>query len=151
MADVLITGGAGFIGTRLGTRLVEAGHRVTVVDLLHPQVHDGRGWPLDLHPGVVRYLGDVTHRADLDALLSVCSPDVVVHLAAETGTGQSLREASRHGLVNVVGTTNLLDAMSAAGHRPGHMLLASSRAVYGEGPWRDGDGSIFVPRGRGRW
>ncbi len=149
MSEILITGGAGFIGTRLGRRLAESGHRVTIVDSLHPQVHNGAGWPTDLHPAVIRSVGDVTHRADLDALISVCRPDVVVHLAAETGTGQSLREASRHGLVNVVGTTQLLDAMSAVDWRPEHVLLASSRAVYGEGPWKAEDGSgVFVPPGR---
>ena len=148
MSHVLITGGAGFIGTRLGRRLAVAGHDVTILDSLHPQVHNGAGWPSDLHPKVTRYLGDVTHRPDLDALVSVCRPEVVVHLAAETGTGQSLREASRHGMVNVVGTTNLLDAMSARDRRPAHVLLASSRAVYGEGPWQDDGGRVFVPAGR---
>jgi dTDP-L-rhamnose 4-epimerase len=148
VANVLITGGAGFIGTRLGRRLVEAGHQLSIIDSLHPQVHNGSGWPTELHPNVTRYIGDVSHRPDLDAVLSVCRPDVIVHLAAETGTGQSLREASRHGSVNVVGTTNLLDAMTAADVRPDHVLLASSRAVYGEGPWKDQTGEAFVPSGR---
>jgi dTDP-L-rhamnose 4-epimerase len=148
MMQVLITGGAGFIGTHLASRLAESGVAVTVFDSLHPQVHNGRGWPQELHSSVTKYVGDVCHRPDLDALFSVFEPDVVVHLAAETGTGQSLREATRHGHVNVVGTTTLLDALSCRTGRPSHLLLASSRAVYGEGYWRDGDGSVFAPPAR---
>jgi dTDP-L-rhamnose 4-epimerase len=72
-------------------------------------------------------------------------PSLVVHLAAETGTGQSLTQASRHGIVNVVGTTELIDAMTRRDHRPDHVVLTSSRAVYGEGAWRSRDGSIFYP------
>jgi dTDP-L-rhamnose 4-epimerase len=72
-------------------------------------------------------------------------PTVVFNLAAETGTGQSLLEASRHGMANVVGTTQLTDALARHEHRPAHMVLTSSRAVYGEGAWRDQGGSVFYP------
>ena len=68
-----------------------------------------------------------------------------MHLAAETGTAQSLSESTRHGMVNVVGTTQLLDSLTRAGHVPGHFVLTSSRAVYGEGVWRNADGSTFQP------
>ncbi len=102
-ASVLITGGAGFIGSALSRRLAHSGARVFVMDVLHPQVHGGRVPVLD--SGVTLLLGDVTHEANWDAVLALARPDVVVHLAAETGTGQSLSEASRHGMVNVVGTT----------------------------------------------
>jgi dTDP-L-rhamnose 4-epimerase len=72
-------------------------------------------------------------------------PEVVVHLAAETGTGQSLAEASRHGMVNVVGTTRMLDALYQLSERPEHIVLTSSRAVYGDGAWRDSQGVVTYP------
>lgn len=142
-ASVLITGGAGFIGSALSHRLVEAGYDVAVMDILHPQVH-GAGRPLDLPSSVRLLTGDVTHAPDWDAVLRLCRPSQIVHLAAETGTAQSLSEATRHGSVNVVGTTQLLDALSRSGIVPDQLVLASSRAVYGEGSWQAG-GDIFYP------
>ena len=147
-SDVLITGGAGFIGSRLATALVAAGHDVTVADVLHPQVHDTPGRPTSLAPGVNLLPVDVTSAEGWSALLHLVRPGIVVHLAAETGTGQSLTEASRHASVNVVGTTRMLDAMTAAGHTPDHFLLASSRAVYGEGAWARPDGTLTYPSPR---
>ena len=138
-----ITGGAGFIGSRLSHRLVAHGYRTVVADVLHPQVHAGDGWPAALAEGTERYPVDITSGAQCDALIRLAKPDVIVHLAAETGTGQSLTEASRHGMVNVVGTTTLLDALTRAGHVPDHFVLASSRAVYGEGEWQTPDGQRF--------
>jgi dTDP-L-rhamnose 4-epimerase len=141
--SVLITGGAGFIGSALARRLVHAGYDVAVMDILHPQVH-GADTVIDLPPAVRLFTGDVTHAPDWDAVLRMCRPDQIVHLAAETGTAQSLAEATRHGSVNVVGTTQLLDALSRAAHVPEQLVLASSRAVYGEGAWQAG-GHIFYP------
>jgi nucleoside-diphosphate-sugar epimerase len=74
-------------------------------------------------------------------------PSHIVHLAAETGTAQSLSQATRHGSVNVVGTTQLLDALSRSAPVPDQLVLASSRAVYGEGAWRCG-AQTFYPRPR---
>lgn len=144
--SVLITGGAGFIGSALARRLVEAGYDVAVMDVLHPQVH-AEGAAIDLPPSVRLCTGDVTHAPDWDAVLRLCRPSQVVHLAAETGTAQSLSEATRHGSVNVVGTTQLLDALSRASHVPGQIVVASSRAVYGEGAWQCGS-QIFYPQPR---
>jgi dTDP-L-rhamnose 4-epimerase len=144
--SVLITGGAGFIGSALAHRLVQAGYDVTVLDVLHPQVH-GAELALTLPPSARLLTGDVTHAPDLDAIVRLVKPDQVVHLAAETGTAQSLSQASRHGAVNVVGTTQLLDALGRNAHVPRHLVLASSRAVYGEGTWT-ADGEVFYPRPR---
>ncbi|AQA05206.1 NAD-dependent dehydratase [Mycobacterium sp. MS1601] len=145
-ASVLITGGAGFIGSALANRLVQAGHEVAVLDVLHPQVHS-TPVTLTLPPSVQLFTGDVTHAPDLDALLRLVKPNQVIHLAAETGTAQSLSEATRHGSVNVVGTTQLLDALSRSAHVPEQLVLASSRAVYGEGAWRSGS-EVFHPQPR---
>jgi dTDP-L-rhamnose 4-epimerase len=139
----LITGGAGFIGSRLARRLLDDGWEVTLADVLHPQVHAGQGWPSDTPSDAQRYPVDVTSPTQWDALLRLCQPDAVVHLAAETGTGQSLTQAGRHGRVNVVGTTEMTDALVRADHVPAQFVLASSRAVYGEGRWRASDGSTF--------
>jgi dTDP-L-rhamnose 4-epimerase len=113
------------------------------MDVLHPQVHSGTQ-AIDLPPAVRLFTGDVTHAPDLDAVLRLFRPTQIVHLAAETGTGQSLTEATRHGSVNVVGTTQLLDALTRSGLVPDQLVLASSRAVYGEGAWRCGE-QVFYP------
>ena len=157
--EVLITGGAGFIGSRLAADLERLGHHVTVADVLHPQVHDRPGRPAMLPGGVALLPVDVTSATGWQAILHLSRPDVIVHLAAETGTGQSLTEATRHGSVNVVGTTRMLDALTIAGHVPEHLVLASSRAVYGEGPWEPitGGPTVYPPPRRhedlvaGRW
>ncbi|MGE2692126.1 NAD-dependent epimerase/dehydratase family protein [Mycolicibacterium pulveris] len=140
---MLITGGAGFIGSALAHRLVEADHDVAVLDVLHPQVHADDA-TINLPPSVRFFTGDVTHAPDCDVALRLFKPSQIVHLAAETGTAQSLSEASRHGSVNVVGTTQLLDALSRCGHVPDQLVLASSRAVYGEGAWQSGT-QVFYP------
>ena len=144
--SVLISGGAGFIGSALAHRLTAAGYDVAVMDVLHPQVHAGHR-PINLPPSVRFFTGDVTHAPDWDAVLRLFRPSQVVHLAAETATAQSLSEATRHGSVNVVGTTQLVDALSRAALVPDQLVLASSRAVYGEGVWRCGT-ETFHPRPR---
>jgi len=144
--SVLVTGGAGFIGSSLAHRLAAAGNDVAVMDVLHPQVH-GRGGAIDLPPSVRLFTGDVTHAPDWDAVLRLFRPSQIVHLAAETGTAQSLSEATRHGAVNVVGTAQLLDALGRSALVPEQLVLASSRAVYGEGTWQYGT-QTFYPRPR---
>lgn len=141
--SMLITGGAGFIGSAIARRLVKCGYEVAVMDILHPQVH-GEHATVDLPSSVRLFTGDVTHAPDCDAVLRLFKPSQIVHLAAETGTAQSLSEATRHGLVNVVGTTQLVDALSRCGHVPDQVVLASSRAVYGEGAWQSGT-EVFYP------
>ena len=141
---VLVSGGAGFIGSALSQKLAPLAERWIVLDSLHPQVHPSRERPADLHEAAELVVGDVTLPADWDRVLEGASPDVVIHLAAETGTAQSLDEASRHARVNVVGTTEMLDALGRHGIVPQHFILSSSRAVYGEGDW-ERDGQVFQP------
>jgi dTDP-L-rhamnose 4-epimerase len=155
----LITGGAGFIGGQLARLLVGRCREVAVLDSLHPQVHgpDSRSIPPPVEATFLT--GDVTSPSNWDTVFQrVGIPDVLVHLAAETGTGQSLTEASRHGATNVLGTTQVLDAFTRWEAAPSHLVLASSRAVYGEGSWAAEDGQTFYPDPRsheqllaGRW
>src|SRR5450756_952681 len=113
---VLVTGGAGFIGCALSQRVAPAAGRYVVVDILHPQVHARQERPSDLHEAAELVVADVTQAATWDALLETVRPDVVVHLAAETGTGQSLTEATRHALVNVVRTHEPVEHLRRADH-----------------------------------
>lgn len=145
---VLVTGGAGFIGCAIAPALLTTFDRVVAVDSLHPQIHPGRARPAALPADVELIVGDVADAATWDEVLDRVEPEVVVHLAAETGTGQSLSASTRHAQANVVGTTRMLDALAARGALPRRIVLASSRAVYGEGAWRGADGVAFHPTQR---
>ena len=148
---VLVTGGAGFIGTAISTGLADRFDRVVALDNLHPQIHPSAERPAGIDARVELVVGDVTEAGTWDRLLEDVRPDVVVHLAAETGTAQSLAEATRHASVNVVGTTQLLDALLRHEALPRRVVLTSSRAVYGEGAWRRlSTGDVFYPGQRTR-
>lgn len=148
MATCLVTGGAGFIGCALSSGLAERFTRVLVLDSLHPQVHAQQVRPDRLDERVEFQHADVTDPGVWDQVIPTLRPDIIIHLAAETGTGQSLRESTRHAHVNVVGTTSMLDGLSRHGHAPKQIVLSSSRAVYGEGAWRRADGSVYYPGSR---
>jgi dTDP-L-rhamnose 4-epimerase len=141
----LVTGGAGFIGCAVSETLADRYARVVVLDNLHPQVHSRQERPERLDPRVQLVRGDVTSADDWDTVLADLRPDVVLHLAAETGTAQSLTESTRHAQVNVVGTTQMLDALVRHDALPERVVLTSSRAVYGEGAWVDAEGRAHYP------
>lgn len=141
----LVTGGAGFLGCALSGPLTEHFDRVVALDVLHPQVHAQRVRPPALAPTAELVVGDVSDPSVWDRLLENVKPQVIVHLAAETGTGQSLLEASRHARTNVVGTTEMTDALARHHVIPQRIVLASSRAVYGEGRWVKATGEFFYP------
>lgn len=141
----LVTGGAGFIGCSMSAGLADRFSNLVVVDNLHPQVHSRRERPAALDTRARLVIGDVTDSTMWDSLLRDVRPQVVIHLAAETGTGQSLTESTRHSMVNVVGTSQLLDGLHRNGCTPERMVLSSSRAVYGEGVWRAKDGTLLQP------
>lgn len=143
---VLITGGAGFIGSRLALKLVQQNCTVTVLDSLASQVHTGRPEESLLFRSLgsnIRFIrGDVTSREDMAAALA--GQEVVVHLAAETGTGQSMYEIERYCRVNVGGTALLLDLLANSPHSVRRLVVASSRAVYGEGKyWSKKSGAVY--------
>lgn len=121
---ILITGGAGFIGQHLATALV--GHELTALDTLLPQVHDDPDADRDRFPGEV-VAGDVS---DPGVWAELGRHDAIVHLAAETGTAQSMYEQDRYRTVNVEGT-RLAGEFAARWGAP--LVALSSRAVYGEG------------------
>lgn len=134
--SVLITGGAGFIGYHLTTVLLNAGYKVRILDNLSVQVHgplpSGLEWLDNDHIEFIR--GSVTSQSDMQHALS--GIDILVHLAAETGTGQSMYEIAHYNDVNVGGTALLLNALANdAGRSVKRIVLASSRSVYGEGAY----------------
>jgi dTDP-L-rhamnose 4-epimerase len=142
----VVTGGAGFVGCAMSAALAGQFDEMIVVDNLHPQIHPQQVRPPLLHEKVKLVIGDITIDETWDRLLSDVQPNVLLHLAAETGTGQSLTEASRHASVNVLGTTRMLDAFARRQFSPARIVLASSRAVYGEGAWQDREtGKIVYP------
>jgi len=148
---ILITGGAGFIGSALSHLLAARDARpIVAVDNLHPQVHHFGKRPPELHKAVRLHVADVCEKQTWDDVLAEWRPSVVVHLAAETGTGQSLSEASRHTHVNVTGTARMLDAFSGVGHVPRRLVLTSSRAIYGEGVWETEQGQLIQPGQRSK-
>lgn len=124
---VLVTGGAGFIGSHLVDALVAQGHNVTIFDNLDPWVHTKP--PDYLHPDAEFVLGDVRDTQAVHAVVS--SADVIYHLAATTSIPQSEVTPSQCISTNVLGTANILEAMVSSQR----LILASSRAVYGEGKY----------------
>ncbi len=135
---VLITGGAGFIGSHLALKLVEKGYQVTVLDNLSNQIHGSKPElesPLyNSIKGKVNFIrGSVTNREDW--LKALSGQDCVVHLAAETGTGQSMYEIEKYVNTNIGGTAILLDILANTKHSVRKVVVAESRAIYGEGKY----------------
>ncbi len=145
MTNVFITGGAGFIGTRLAQRFADDGAKVTVVDNLSDQVH---GTGADFDPRLIDVAtcvrGDVRDRELMHQLLA--GQEVIVHLAAETGTGQSMYAVEHYADVNMQGTALMLDLL--VNERPetlSKLIVASSRAIYGEGQYHcSTHGTVFA-------
>lgn len=145
--SVLITGGAGFIGHNTANKLVRNGHTVRVIDNLSRQVHpDPKRSLALLDPAVEFICGDVRERSHLQAALE--GIDVVYHLAAETGVGQSMYEIERYADVTIQGTAVLCDCICKAEERIKKIVLSSSRAVYGEGQYWCESCSVVYPEAR---
>lgn len=141
--NILITGGAGFIGSNLSLELIEKGCSVTVLDNLSHQIH-GENSPLyNLIKDKVRFIkGTVLNYDDWKKALE--GIEVVVHLAAETGTGQSMYEIEKYTDINIKGTSIFLDILANETHSVKKMIIASSRAIYGEGKYHcEKDGIVY--------
>jgi dTDP-L-rhamnose 4-epimerase len=138
MNNILITGGAGFIGSNLTNKLTTRGYIVKVLDNLSTQIHGNNpelNSPLFAsilkNPNVEFILGSVTSRNDWRKALS--NVEAIIHLAAETGTGQSMYEIEKYTEVNISGTAIMLDILANEKHNIKKIVVASSRAIYGEG------------------
>ena len=149
MINILITGGAGFIGSNLTRKLVEKGFKVTVLDNLSKQIH-GENQNSTLYSSIKDIAtfikGDVCNKSDWQKALK--NQDAVIHLAAETGTGQSMYEISRYNEVNILGTTHLLDILANENHSIKKMIIASSRSIYGEGKYMCKNDGVVYPKQR---
>ena len=140
---ILVTGGAGFIGSWLVESLIHAGHELIVIDNLSPQIHGAlpksdMPW---LSAGHVEFIRDDVRNQNVmdDALARV---EAVVHLAAETGTGQSMYKISHYYDVNQQATAALFEAIGIRHRHIHRVILASSRSIYGEGAYRLADQNL---------
>lgn len=147
---VLITGGAGFIGSNLALALCARGFEVTIMDCLSPQIHTADPSQSYLYRTISDRVpvvkADVTDSEQFYACLQ--GKNAVIHLAAETGTGQSMYEIARYTRTNVMGTAILMDLLANKSHSVKKVLVASSRAVYGEGKYSCKACGVVFPRGR---
>lgn len=135
---ILITGGAGFIGSNLSLKLIDNGYHVSVIDNLSPQIHGENPEVtsplyLSIKDKVNFIRGDISEISNwLKVLPEV---DTIVHLAAETGTGQSMYEIKKYVNVNISATALMLDLLANTKHKVKRVVVAESRAIYGEGKY----------------
>ena len=151
MKNILITGGAGFIGSNLALKLIEKGHKITVLDNLSKQIHGEN--PQETSPlyksikdKVTFIEGTVTSRSDWEKALQ--NQNVVVHFAAETGTGQSMYCIEKYTEVNIQGTAIMLDILANNDNSVEKIVIASSRSIYGEGKYKHPKLGIVYPTHR---
>lgn len=140
MGKVLITGGAGFVGSHLADELLEHGYEVRALDNLSPQVHEDGQRPDYLSPEVELIVGDVRNPEDVRRALS--GVDHVYHFAAMVGVGQSMYEISEYTSVNSLGTAVLLEQLTS--HQIKKLIVASSMSLYGEGLYSNQDGDLVA-------
>lgn len=147
MKNILLTGGAGFIGSHIAVQLVEKGYSVSVMDNLSPQIHgEDALFPKELEDKVEFIRGDVRSKEDWKRALE--GQEAVIHLAAETGTGQSMYEIHKYTDTNIGGTSHLLDILTNEEHSIKKVIVASSRAIYGEGKYECRNHGIVYPLAR---
>jgi len=148
---ILITGGAGFIGSNLSLKLINRGYIVTVLDTLSPQIHgddpDATSPLYSIIKDKVNFIkGSVTDRDTLIAAIK--GQDIIVHFAAETGTGQSMYQIERYTNVNIYGTALLLDILTNVQNNVKKIIVASSRSIYGEGKYISEELGVVYPEHR---
>ena len=150
---VLITGGAGFIGSEIVEQLSnKTGFEVVVLDNLSPQIHSNN--PKDSYlynkiNGKCQFIrGDIRDLNMMCEAVNEC--EYIIHLAAETGTGQSMYRINQYNDVNIMGTSTLFQALSDTKSPIKKIVLASSRSVYGEGKYQCKSHGVFYPEGRSK-
>lgn len=148
MKNILITGGAGFIGSNLANRLVSKGYQVTVLDNLSVQIHgedakNNSSLYLSIKDKVRFIEGSVTNQSDW--IKAIKGQDAIVHYAAETGTGQSMYEINKYIDVNINGTSIMLDLLVNSDHQVKKVVVASSRSIYGEGKYLSKELGVVYP------
>ena len=130
---ILITGGAGFIGSHLVDKLISKGYSIRVLDNLYKQIHPNRSLPKYFNKKAQFVRGDVTNYQDwLKALDGV---DAIYHFAAAVGVGQSMYEIKHYVRVNSFGTALLLDILANRKHQVKKIMIAASMSSYGEGSY----------------
>jgi dTDP-L-rhamnose 4-epimerase len=140
--NILVTGGAGFIGSHLVDALIARGHRVRILDVLSPQVHV-TGEPPHLNRDAEFIRGDVCDAGVVEKALE--GVEVVYHQAAEVGVGQSMYEIQKYVRANDLGTAVLLEALVKRRSQIRKLIVASSMSIYGEGAYRNAGGEIVYP------
>ncbi|MCP4006962.1 MAG: NAD-dependent epimerase/dehydratase family protein [bacterium] len=141
---ILVTGGAGFIGSHLVDELLAEGHEVRVFDSLHEQVHGkDADWPDYLNPAAERMRGDVRDAAAVRRALE--GMEVIYHQAAAVGVGQSMYEIENYVSINSLGAAVVLQEIASGRHEIRRMVVASSMSIYGEGQYVDPDGKSVFP------
>jgi len=149
LKKVLITGGAGFIGSHTADALIGRGYSVRVLDILDPQIHGAEGKaPSYLNKDAELIIGDVRNREDL--VRAIEGVGAVYHFAASTGVGQSMYDIHSYFDVNVNGTAMLLDVLANGENSVKKIILSSSRAIYGEGAYECADCGIVEVSPRGK-
>jgi len=141
--DILVTGGAGYIGSHLVDDLVAREYRVTVLDNLEPQVHRSGVWPTYANAQAEYVKGDVRDRSVFEPL--VLRSQAVVHFGAAVSVGQSMYQVDRYVDVNTRGTAVLLDILVNAAHHVEKVIVASSIGVYGEGAYECATHGVVAP------
>ena len=132
---IVVTGGAGFIGSHLVDALIQRGHRVRVLDNLDSQVHgtSTAGKPLHLHPQAEFIYGDVLNEADVKRAID--GMEIIFHEAAVVGIGQSMYQIARYVMANTLGTAQLMDVLVNHKNRIQKVIVAASMSSYGEGAY----------------
>lgn len=150
---ILITGGAGFIGSKLALKLSSDGYDVTVLDNLSKQIHGQNpikdSWTYrQIFNKKIKIIEDDVRNLDMWRSI-ISNYEIIYHFAAETGTGQSMYEITNYSEVNFLGTANLFQALSEnQSHTIKKIIYASSRSIYGEGKYIDSTGAIHYPKNR---
>ena len=143
MKNILITGGAGFIGSAIAERLISLEYNITILDNLSSKIHNNRNIYDKLKKKTNFFIGDINVRKDWEN--AILDQDAIIHLAAETGTGESMYDIYNYTNTNVSATALMLDVLTNSQHKVKKILLGSSRAVYGEGMYKCKEQGVVFP------